>query len=434
MVQFKEFQGKTLDDAIREACEYFGVEREKLEIDIVSDAKTGIFGLVGVKKAIIRAGRVELYSAVDALLNHGKQPSPQSKKRAAGDDGQAPYQADDAPASSASAPSALPAGPEKKKKPQRREAPPRQQGEAAKTHAAPAKDGRKPQEKRQPQHHSRGKEKSPGGEPKEFRATGKADNIQRPALAAAERGAAPEPDDGFQEIIREDMPEFDLASCDRDLLFTRVQEVVQRLVEPIVGDVPCEVIISGSRVRATLDCGDAAGLLVGRDGQTLAAVQSLASRIIARQVGGALRLQIDAGKYRERQDDKLKEQALSLASRVKETGRALSTRPLTAYQRRIVHLALEHDESVQTYSRGEGAQRKVVIAIKRDGGKDALSGMDEPEDASSRPAGTTGSGQKKGGKYKGECRQSRHEPADSVAGAEDHAERPEEADGAVSRS
>ena len=59
MSRFKDFEGKSLDDAISEACEYYGVAREKLEIEIVSDAKTGIFGLVGVKKAWIRAARVQ---------------------------------------------------------------------------------------------------------------------------------------------------------------------------------------------------------------------------------------------------------------------------------------------------------------------------------------------------------------------------------------
>jgi spoIIIJ-associated protein len=176
------------------------------------------------------------------------------------------------------------------------------------------------------------------------------------------------------------LPEFELANCDQERLFAEVKDVVNRLVYPIVGDVPCTVAIAGSRVRAALDCGDAAGLLVGRDGQTLAAVQYLASRIIARRIGGAVRLQVDAGKYRERQDDKLKEQAFSLAQRVKETGRPLSTRPLTAYQRRIVHLALEQDEAVQTHSKGEGAQRKVTISLKRGSGKN------ESEAGENKPA------------------------------------------------
>lgn len=65
---FKEFQGKDLDDAIREACEYFNAAREKLEIEIVEDAKSGIFGIVGARKAKVRARRVELHDAVASIL------------------------------------------------------------------------------------------------------------------------------------------------------------------------------------------------------------------------------------------------------------------------------------------------------------------------------------------------------------------------------
>ena len=181
------------------------------------------------------------------------------------------------------------------------------------------------------------------------------------------------------------MPEFPLETCDRDELVAVVCGVVQRLVEPIVGQVPCSVEIHDSRVRASVDCGEASGLLVGREGTTLAAVQYLAARIIAKRIGGSLRLQIDAGNYRERQDDRLKEMALSLAERAKATRRPQSTRPLSAYQRRIIHLALEGDDAVQTHSKGEGTQRRVIIQPKRaPRGKEAEAPareMQEPQDA-----------------------------------------------------
>ena len=60
MDDFKEFQGKSLDEAIRAACSYFDAQREKLEIDIIQDAKNGIFGLVGARKAIVRARRAQV--------------------------------------------------------------------------------------------------------------------------------------------------------------------------------------------------------------------------------------------------------------------------------------------------------------------------------------------------------------------------------------
>ena len=80
MDDFKEFQGKSLDEAIRAACSYFDAQREKLEIDIIQDAKNGIFGLVGARKAIVRARRAQLKPRVGSLLAKPKplpaRPSP----------------------------------------------------------------------------------------------------------------------------------------------------------------------------------------------------------------------------------------------------------------------------------------------------------------------------------------------------------------------
>ena len=75
MEDFKEFQGKSLDEAIRGACAYFDAPREKLEIDIVQDAKNGIFGLVGARKAIVRARRAQFKSRVGSILSREGAPS-----------------------------------------------------------------------------------------------------------------------------------------------------------------------------------------------------------------------------------------------------------------------------------------------------------------------------------------------------------------------
>lgn len=181
-----------------------------------------------------------------------------------------------------------------------------------------------------------------------------------------------------EDSLQEDLPTFDLDGCDQEKLFALIRETVTRLVTPIVGEMQCTVAIAGNRVKVTIDCGESSGLLVGREGQTLAAVQYLAVRIIARTLGGTIRLQFDAGNYRERQDERLHELALSLAEKVKSSRRSMSTRPLSAYQRRIVHLSLEQDPLVQTFSKGEGAQRRVVVQLRR---SDAAAGAGDAEDA-----------------------------------------------------
>ncbi len=318
-----EFGGKTLDEAIEAACAYFGVEREKLEIEIVNDAQGGIFGLMGAKKAKIRAAKLRIPS-LDLLETEAPAPAPT-----------------EAPAPKGESPAAPAPKPAREGKAAGDEAP-----------AAPAeKNGARVERKAEPA------PRKPR-EPKAPRRT------EEPAPAGQEARPAREDDPSLVDH-RDDLPELNLASVPPEQLEEAVRGVVSGLVRPIVGDVPVKVEIGNGRVNVALDCGDASGLLVGRDGQTLAAVQYLASRMTAKLLGGGFRLLIDAGNYRERQEDKLREIAHELAERACKTGRSQSTRPLSAYQRRIIHLSLESHQGVITSSKGDGLQRRVVVQPRR---------------------------------------------------------------------
>ena len=83
-------------------------------------------------------------------------------------------------------------------------------------------------------------------------------------------------------------------------------------------------------------------------------------------VGAQVRVQVDAGDYHSRQDSRLQELARALADKVRATGRSQSTRPLSAYQRRVIHLTLQDDPDVQTRSSGEGPLKRVVILRRKD--------------------------------------------------------------------
>ncbi len=106
---------------------------------------------------------------------------------------------------------------------------------------------------------------------------------------------------------------------------------------------------------------EASGLLIGRRGQTLDALEHLVNRIVARQDAQSGRILVDAEGYRERRSRELRELAVRLAARVRQTARAQSLDPLSARERRIVHLALAGDTTVTTRSVGEGQLRRVVI-------------------------------------------------------------------------
>jgi spoIIIJ-associated protein len=108
------------------------------------------------------------------------------------------------------------------------------------------------------------------------------------------------------------------------------------------------------------------GLLIGRRGQTLDALEHLINRIVARQDEPSGRILVDAEGYRERRSRELSEMAVRLATRVRQTARAQSLDPLSARERRIVHLALAGDTTVTTRSVGEGPLRRLVIYPARD--------------------------------------------------------------------
>lgn len=108
----------------------------------------------------------------------------------------------------------------------------------------------------------------------------------------------------------------------------------------------------------------AGGLLIGRHGQTLDALEYLVNRLAVRSEGDG-RFLLDAEGYRERRARELRETAVRLAERVRRTSRPQSMEPLGSRERRIVHVALGSDPTVTTQSTGEGALRRVVIHPNR---------------------------------------------------------------------
>ncbi len=111
--------------------------------------------------------------------------------------------------------------------------------------------------------------------------------------------------------------------------------------------------------------GPSSGTLIGRHGHTLEALQYIVSKVVQRMTGDERAIVIvDVESYLDRQKDKLKELALNLAQKAKETGVEIPMRPMSSKDRRVVHLALKDHEHVTTESRGEGLRRKVVIVPK----------------------------------------------------------------------
>jgi spoIIIJ-associated protein len=111
--------------------------------------------------------------------------------------------------------------------------------------------------------------------------------------------------------------------------------------------------------------GEDSGLLIGRRGETLRALQFLVNLIIRNSLKeDAVRVVLDIERYKERRNNSLMDMALRVADKVAGTGRAVSLEPMSAAERRVVHMALAEHPRVSTESTGLGDSRKVVIAPK----------------------------------------------------------------------
>lgn len=108
------------------------------------------------------------------------------------------------------------------------------------------------------------------------------------------------------------------------------------------------------------------GLLIGKRGKTLNSLQHLVTKILQRDVGENISVIIDTENYRSKRESSLVELAQDLGEKVKRTHKPLTTGPMNAQDRRIIHLTLKEDHEVRTKSKGEGNLRRVVIyPVKR---------------------------------------------------------------------
>lgn len=107
--------------------------------------------------------------------------------------------------------------------------------------------------------------------------------------------------------------------------------------------------------------GDDLAILIGRHGRTLDALQFVVSAITVRSMGFRYPVIVDVEGYKSRQREKLESIARSTANKAASQHRNVKMRPMTPYERRIVHIALRDDDRVDTASEGEGSARHVVV-------------------------------------------------------------------------
>jgi spoIIIJ-associated protein len=153
------------------------------------------------------------------------------------------------------------------------------------------------------------------------------------------------------------LPEEDVVSPVVEILDTLLGLMgVQGNVEVLSKELPLGLNIKG----------DDLGILIGRRGQTLVALEYITKLIVVRRLKAWVPLTVDVGGYKRRRRDSLQKLALYLAEQVKSRRRAMPMEPMPADERRIIHLALADHPDVTTQSIGDGENRKIVI-LPREG-------------------------------------------------------------------
>jgi spoIIIJ-associated protein len=145
-----------------------------------------------------------------------------------------------------------------------------------------------------------------------------------------------------------------------DSPLTEAKAILETILSHI--NIPATVQANWEEEQIRLDIStNGSGLLIGKRGQTLHSLQLVVNKIFNKQSSRKVHIVIDTENYRDRRRQALTEVALQLASRAKKTGKPAISSPLSAYDRRIIHLALKEDRDLRTKSKGEGSLRKVMV-------------------------------------------------------------------------
>lgn len=164
------------------------------------------------------------------------------------------------------------------------------------------------------------------------------------------------------EMIEENSEGVEYTEDDLDQIADIVIETLQSILKFFdVGEITIDEY-EGDEGELIFDItGDDVAILIGRHGRTLESLHILVSNITTRKIGYRYPIVIDVEGYRSRQRQKIESIARSSAKRAVSQGKSVSLRPMSPYERRLVHMALQSDDRVETHSEDEGANRHVII-------------------------------------------------------------------------
>ena len=312
-----EFTARTTEEAISAGLEQLGLSISDVVVDVLEEGSKGLFGLFGSRPAKIRltVKEDETSSEVHDLFNGMLEEKTKENK----------------PAKDKSEKAEKPAAKtEKKEKAAKAE---KQEKEAA------------PKDEKTEKAEKQEKAEKPARKPKETKKPVEEKPVEKKEIVPAEQ-------------------------ADRATPAGKAQEFLQELTKLM--NVPVSVAVSTDEegnVHVNME-GDTLGILIGRRGETLDALQYLTSLQVNKGKNDYTRVTLDTENYRAKREEALIRLANRMANRCQKTGRKVSMEPMNPYERRILHSALQDHPAVTTHSEGDEPNRHVVITLKKESKKE----------------------------------------------------------------
>ena len=376
-MRIKEFTGKTTQEAIDNGLAELGVTIADVHVDVLQEGAKGLFGLFGSKPACVRLTVMEDEREDDHGLSDllGSFSLNEQKKKSA------PKPA--APKAEAPKPEAKPDMPKAEAKPERKpEAKP----------AAPKADVKPeaPKAETKPEKKPEAKPAAPKADAKPEAPKAEAKPEKKPEAPKPPRERKPRP----ARPAREESEKRDFAPMipaetfapteppvihPEDTPAGRAQKFLMDVTDRMGVKVDVYVDDSKADNLSIHMIGDTLGILIGRRGETLDALQYLTSLQVNKGREGYIRVTLDTENYRAKREDSLRRLAQRMANRAVKTGRKVVLEPMNPYERRVLHTALQNHPAVTTHSEGEEPNRRVVIMLKNQ--------PERPEKSADKPQG-----------------------------------------------
>ena len=330
MSDYLEFTGKSVEEAIKAACDQFAVGLGDLDFEILTPGSRGVLGMGAEPARIVAAPRSALGGSAPKREAAESKPLPAPRPREDRGFDDRPPRRDDRP------PRRDDRGPRRDDRPA--DAQPTGDRPPRRDDRPPRRDDRGPRRDDRQEHPSRGGSELSAAEVAQVATARGSLAMERAELEAAE--ATPEALAAGREILETLMGHLGFEGV---------------TVEIREGETSRLNVVGEGADREAL------GSLIGRKGERLSALQHLVNLMLSRRTGQWTRVLVDVEDYRGRRERQLVDLATRAAQRVVETGKMLQLEPMPALERRWIHLCLRDNPDVFTQSIGEEPNRRVVV-------------------------------------------------------------------------